>query len=784
MKNLCFLLCFIVFTTIAFTQAKPKPAKPQEKPPTQKEMDEMIKEMENLYKNMTPEEKRMFDSMGVKMPNSKSTPRFTDKQYADAWNDEGKVVPAKKTALIAALPKTILTNTELAAFIKRINLSVESKLMPKSKQLANAVITQYRNDKNYGGMVAAAANGMWVLGLKEPAVYLMGKAIEVMPNADNYNNYAAYLTMTGAAHIAIPVLEKLNSIHKNNSTITNNLAHAWLELGDEAKADKYLDETIVIYPFHPQANYTKAVLLEAKGKTKEAIAAVKRSLKHSVTKNKLAKLRKLENDKTKIYNFHIPKTYFSTTYNPARYLNNLPDSYAATAGLQIEKKWIAYKEELQDEIRRLDAAIAANKKRVEADVKDIDAKNKKYGRPSLSPYYIRTLATRGKAMGMDDHMRITREEADAWSKYITEWSKLKNDFQKELTKTKDDIERNAPNNSDLLYNNCPVILPIVNKHVKQINFLNQKYRNENLRKWMTNAFSRYNYLLSVAVTESDALQGVLELKRDFVTKLLSLKHESYDLPECVKEEEPKNKLPFVKGNFTDFDQVTCKTKSTLYVPFTGQITIRCNRMDVVFNPMLIPVNTSFTSQYYGNNNVITEASIGITVKGVDLNIEGAFDREGNFESGNVSIGKEINGVEVSVKGEFNADGFKKGSIELGIDDKMSLLPKEITEAAPVELGMKGELAVGLEVGPEGIEDWYVKEKTNIDMGASAEADLGDDAKQAIEYTNELAKGLGMEKNVNIPEPKVSTGASVSAENRWGVNSGYTVERSGEFSWLK
>jgi len=201
-------------------------------------------------------------------------------------------------------------------------------------------------------------------------------------------------------------------------------------------------------------------------------------------------------------------------------------------------------------------------------------------------------------------------------------------------------------------------------------------------------------------------------------------------------------------------------------------------MDVIFNPTYIPVKASWTENF--NTNRIEEASIGVTIKAVDITLAGKLDDDGNFESGKVSIGKNIKGIDVSVNGEFDANGFTKGSVDLGIDGSLSLLPKTITESAPVDVSLKGKLGVGLELGPEGITDMYVKESTTLDVAASVEADIGKEGKEALGYINEIAKGA----NVEIPEPKLSAGASISADNRVGVNSGYSAHTSGELSGIK
>ena len=64
----------LLFVTAAVAQSGKKPAK--EKPPTKKEMDDMMKEMQKAMNEMSPEDKKMMDSMGIKMPSTKGLPAF------------------------------------------------------------------------------------------------------------------------------------------------------------------------------------------------------------------------------------------------------------------------------------------------------------------------------------------------------------------------------------------------------------------------------------------------------------------------------------------------------------------------------------------------------------------------------------------------------------------------------------------------------------------------------------------------------------------------------------
>lgn len=771
MKHHLLLFSMVLILNVTFGQTKPNSGK---KPSPQKEMDATTKEIQKAMDEISPEEKKMLESMGVKVPTTIDLPNASDKQWADAAEEDEKVIPSKKTELIAHLPKKIFSESELNSYLKTTNASVAAIITPKSKELADKVMAQFKTDPYYGFMIASAANGMWIMGLKEPAVYLLGEATKILPNADNYNNYAAYLTMTGAGHMAIPILQKLNSLHPKNSTVLNNLGEAWLQLGDESRAVSYIDSAIMVYACHPQANYTKCKILKSKGKTAEAIAALKQSLKHSVTKQKLEELNKLEKSPKQHPAYYVPRTYFSTSFNLGAYTALIPTSYSKTAGMKIEDEWASFRDQLSDELAGLDAAISMADKQAQQEVQKMQSKGMNSGRIVFSPYYLKAVQVySNENSGNSEEEKLSRQ-AEEYGKYLTEWAQNKGDFTRELDKEKDRFETEAPNEA-LLQGNCSAEMAIINKYLTSINGLNEAYREKNVRQWATDAYSQYNYVTSTAVSAGVALSRVLGIKRDFVQKLLSLKHEYYDFPLCVKENEAikpaRKKLP-------DYDKVNCKTASSLYVPITGQITIRCNEMDVIFNPTFLPVKASWTENF--NTNRIEEASIGVTIKAIDITVAGKQDDDGNFESGKVSVGKNIKGIDVSVNGEFDANGFTKGSVELGIDGSLSLLPKTITESAPVDVSLKGKMGVGLELGPEGITDIYVKENTTLDVASSVEADIGKEGKEALGYINEIAKGV----DVKIPEPKLSAGASLSADNRLGVNSGYSGKTSSEFSGLR
>ena len=640
----------------------------QEVAVSQKEMEEMMKEAKEAMESLSEEDKKMMKEMGVAVPSFNNVPQVTDDRLRTAMEEEGRVIPTKRTDLIAGLPVKLFTDAELPAYIKSTNNSIASIITPASKDLAEKAMAAFKDDPWYGAMIASTANGMWIMGLEEPAVYLMGKAVEALPNADNYSNYAAYLTMLGAGHIAIPVLAKLNSIHHNNSTILNNLGQAWLQLGDVDMAEKYLDSAIMVYAYHPQANYTKCLILESEGKTAEAAVALKRSIKHSATKSKVDKLSRLEKNPPRRPKYYIPRSYVSVSFNLGAYTALIPKNYDMTDGGVAEKEWEFFREQLQAELTGLDAAIRLAEKQAEEETQNIAARAAKSQIVGFPPYYFRAVDRYNNYLSGNFSDYKMQGEGDKWIRYITEWAKLKQEFSDALDAEEDRFNKELEGGSDRI-DNCEEQLAIINKSISGLNTLNKAYNDEKVRQAVTDAYNAYYYQTAVAISDGVALKMVLEIKRSLVQALIALKHDSY-VSGCAAPKSPELK----KGELPDYDKVNCQTSSTLYVPITGQITIRCNEMITTFNPAFIPVKASWTENF--NTGKVVEASIGVMVKAVDINVGGKFDADGNLISGNVSVGKNINGVDVTATGEFDASGFTKGSLELGIDGSLGLLPAE------------------------------------------------------------------------------------------------------------
>jgi len=82
---------------------KPSPPK---KAPAGNEMDEMMKEAQKELDNMSPDDKKMIEGMGVKMPSMNGTPQITDQQMLNASNETESIVPKKDPVRITKVSST------------------------------------------------------------------------------------------------------------------------------------------------------------------------------------------------------------------------------------------------------------------------------------------------------------------------------------------------------------------------------------------------------------------------------------------------------------------------------------------------------------------------------------------------------------------------------------------------------------------------------------------------------------------------------------------------------
>lgn len=296
MKRILFLIW--VACSLGFPSAAQKKPVKKDKPPTQEELAEMMNAMQQGMSEMSEEDKRLMDSLGFKMPNLQDM----QKMAAFAMANEQKAglevkVPQRDAARIASIPKRVLTSATIGSYIQQLQQQLTTKLPAELRDKTWQQVNEIRKAHPGKKISATAAIGYLAFGNVNAALLVMMEACKEDPSdANNLNNLAALLNMNGGEHLSIPILQLLNKQYPRNSTILNNLAHAWFGLGDLVNAGKYIDSTIRLCAWHPQANQIKAAIEESKGNTAAAVKAAKQAISRMYTQEKEEQLRELGYD--------------------------------------------------------------------------------------------------------------------------------------------------------------------------------------------------------------------------------------------------------------------------------------------------------------------------------------------------------------------------------------------------------------------------------------------------------------------------------------------------------
>jgi hypothetical protein len=353
MKKIIITLCVLCAFAINSVAQKQK----NDKPPTAAEMKKMMADAKKQWENMDPETKHLMDSMGIKMPttfNTKNLDKITDKDWASIYEDSKRIVPKKDDYRIETIPKEVITNSNILAYLQKVKNGVANKLDTKSKANSEKFIAALKKHYTNKNILSNASIGLWLANEYQMALYIMGAACINYPS-DKYslNNYASMLIMTGGEEAAVPLLNMLNNSDPKNNTVLNNLAQAWFGLGDINKANQHIQSCLSIDPENSQANATKSRIEESKGNKQAAIDALKISLKKGFSDVKYQKLRTL-GYQTK-YN-EIPWTFPKVDDGLGMgKFTTPPWPITIAESVEAEKKWKGFDNALTKEIEKLEA---------------------------------------------------------------------------------------------------------------------------------------------------------------------------------------------------------------------------------------------------------------------------------------------------------------------------------------------------------------------------------------------------------------------------------------------
>ncbi len=446
MKNKVILFIFIILAAQSVSAQ-----------PSQAEIDKMVKQANDAmkkYGNDSSAKKAMKDVQDKQ------------KQVADAMknNASGKnpiatkndttafSLSARNNKLLAALPVRIFNKAELVSYLHNLNLKL-------TEYLHNNYGTSIANISTSATEQSGTPIGLWLKGNIKESVLVTVKAAELKPDNNLVlNNTGGMLTNCGLGFYAIPILEYVLEKQPKNNIILNNLGQAYLDLGDDKKAELYLLRCIKSYKYYPDANLALAYIYHNRGQKATAISYAENSLRGAWSSKANNFLRKLKPDlKLMDYIRHRYKQpeYFNVNKYPM-----LEQCGSTGTVYQLKPLYVGYKQmidKLFEKYRTLlaQAAMAAGTS-VKDDIMNVTKTQRNPYRPfgAFGNSVLQSLKEeyKEKYRSLDSYIKYYARQRDSLNKeYMLERQEMqlrhqKDDFMSDESKCG---ERTALNNKYL-----------------------------------------------------------------------------------------------------------------------------------------------------------------------------------------------------------------------------------------------------------------------------------------------------------------------------------------------
>ncbi len=673
-KSKIILITFFTLMCCTLVQAQDKSRK--QSAPSQKEIDDAMKGLQQIQDGMSPEEKKMMEQMGVKMPGMQSMPKMTAGQMQQAMELANSVVPPKDEAAIASIAKSPLSNSSLPAYLAATHEKVLSQLKPVVKTKGEEVYKAINLKVHSAYAVGNFAAGLWMAGKGELALYVMGKACMDDPSlTDNLNNYASMLSMSGAEQLAIPLLDKLNKQFPKNSTILNNLGQAWFGLGDIPASEQYLDSTIRLYPAHSQANRTKSSIEESKGNTDAAIATMKKSIREAWSEDKQDQLSRLGyefSDK----DLRLP---FKPVPDPLGLEKFVTPAIPKTVeeSVILENEWKQFDEACLSKIQGLEALSAplqtvaseARKKR-ENDFLNANTTGDKL---QHIPVFAQRATLKLQAMSGDTDGSYERDIKNLQAElvgYKTKQAQLTKAYNAGIDKlNKEEAKQDGEGKANADF--CPRFVALKNEYLKSYNTEWEQIHNALVEAYRRK-FNQETYYQQYILWPEDFAVTKLNTQLSWLNILYTTNCLFISSPVCGPEKEAK---PFKGGALPDFDDIHCEYHSELKTP-VGTISMDCSRLTAELDLDVVKMGIKQDMNKEGFSDQFMGCSVEV----------GGSHKIGSHEFGPLTAEASVNG---SVKAEFDRNGLKELTVKASA---------EIQTDVDINTGVAGDVHVTAKAG--------------------------------------------------------------------------------------
>ena len=621
--------------------------------PSQKEIDEAMRQMQRQLEKLSPEQRKMIEQAQRQM-----------QAQPDFGSDDDIAVPKRDSGRIAKISGVPLTGAQLKAHVEALQPKIASALTPVARDRAQRVEAELRKSPDVAVRTRAAAHGLAAWGAWPEATYLMGKAALASGSAQDLNNLAAFLTMQRASQAAVPILLTLNARYPNNSTVLNNLGQAWFELGDVKEAEKYLMLAIRRSPNHPQANVTQSRIEEARGDRPAAQASMRRAIAGGYSEAKEQRLAKLGGKLQKgdvRWTLKVPADALALgKFAPPPYAMMIPDLWL------LPPAWQSFRSGVESERDKYKARATALAKQT----------------PWLADATFRGPLTAKAA-------RVSQQNGDEWKQrrqlaYGAYADAIR--FEQQERKALEGKLAAIHAEGQQKYRNvsggyqydyaCPQIRAAIAQYLEASGSRLEQAR-RGLFDYERQATNDRLYYAQFMQSQRSFEYTVTQAKVDYLNVLLSaalnsgpgLMHQYGN--SCLKPEAARK----AGGPLADFDDIHCEHLVDFTVPGIGSTKVRCNRMETTLEPFASPIKVRWEEDL--NKDRVLSASAQIDVQGARVGGRGEFD-DGGLKGGGAfaGIGESAGPMDAQagVQIEFDRSGVTdiRATAEVSVGDNASV----------------------------------------------------------------------------------------------------------------
>jgi hypothetical protein len=291
-------------------------------------------------------------------PGFKETPESEIKNVAQLY-------PAVDSKIKAKALSTHLTPSTLPGYLNNLLSDIEKNLKPQEQKNTQLL---YAKMNNSPVDLADAGAMLYYKGAVPEALWCLSKAAAMMPTSDYIlNNLTGIMNLAHTEARGLPILRYLKEKNPNNSTILNNLGQALYVLGELNQSKAVLDSCIRICAYHPQANFTRAIIAEKEGKNADSKNFIINSMKiaYSDEADEYAKRKGIKLDYRNMLNRYRPGD--AEYINPRKFL---PPSQCTNvdeaAGKEAE--WEAWSKAVNEASQKMNAGLLASSENYKKDM--------------------------------------------------------------------------------------------------------------------------------------------------------------------------------------------------------------------------------------------------------------------------------------------------------------------------------------------------------------------------------------------------------------------------------